>query len=241
MFLFVQRFSFILLIALPFHHAVSAEPLPDFAAFDDTRAKKQAFFEYMLPKINKANAEILKERAFVQKNTPRIPLTTQWVKLIEKYRIDTTGKTTQDIKQSLLKRVDIIPPSLALVQAANESSWGTSRFAKKANNLYGQWCFSEGCGLVPNQRQSGMTHEVKTFKTPSASIKSYMKNLNTHPAFKALRDIRYGLRKQNKVIEGQKLSAGLMDYSERKKDYVRELNRMISFNRLEPLDFDSVF
>lgn len=195
----------------------------------------------MLPKIKKANADILKERAFIQKNTPKKPLRGKWARLAEKYRVDPKNKSPQQIKESLLKRIDIIPPSLALAQAANESSWGTSRFAKQAYNLYGQWCYSEGCGLVPNQRAEGMTHEIRKFKNPTASVKSYMRNLNSHPAFKGLREIRAELRQAKQPIEGRKLSAGLRSYSERKDAYIKDINNMMTFNKLANLDLNKTF
>lgn len=231
----LQKLFLIVLVTFPIQ-AYSAQILPDFSQYQDVKAKKHAFFNYMLPKIQQANHDILKERAFIEQNMPKKTLDPKWLALVEKYRIDLKNKTPQQIKNLLLQRVDIIPPSLALAQAANESSWGTSRFAKQGFNLYGQWCFTEGCGLVPKQRQTGQKHEVKKFADPMDSIKSYMRNLNSHPAFKEFRDLRTSLRQSQQPIEGQKLSAGLIQYSERKDDYIQELNQMIRVNQLSQFD-----
>ncbi|MFM9673737.1 glucosaminidase domain-containing protein, partial [Streptomyces galilaeus] len=81
-----------------------------------------------------------------------------------------------------LRRVDIIPKELALMQAANESAWGTSRFARIGLNFFGQWCYSQGCGMIPNRRNSGAAHEVAAFKSVRDAVSSYFKNINTHAA-----------------------------------------------------------
>ena len=234
--LFLRKLLLIWLFVFPIQTYSAAPSLPDFTQYKDVKEKKKAFFQWMLPKIEKANQDILQERAFIESSTPKKPLSAKWQALVEKYRIDPKNKSPQQIKSLLLRRVDIIPPSLALAQAANESSWGTSRFAKKAFNFYGQWCFTQGCGLVPSQRSAGLKHEVRKFENPTASVKSYMRNLNSHPSFKALRDIRLSLRKSNKPLEGKALSAGLLSYSERKQDYVKELNAMIRVNKLSKYD-----
>ena len=224
-------------------HSVSApnkpnQPLPDFAQFSDAKAKKTAFFDYMLPFVEQANSEVLAEREMILKIDFNRPTTKQQVQLqylMEKYRVadEQINLVTQ---QKLLKKVDIIAPSLALAQAANESSWGTSRFAKEAYNFYGQWCFTEGCGLVPKQRRPGMTHEVKMFDTPYESVKGYMHNLNSHPYFKPLRDQRLQARKNNAQPIGLELVSGLAKYSERKEEYIADISAMIRNNNLAAFD-----
>ena len=134
-------------------------------------------------------------------------------------------------QENLLKKVNIIPPSLALAQAANESAWGTSRFAQKANNLFGEWCFSEGCGLVPLSRPDGETYEVEKFDELKGSVASYIHNLNSHPAYKKLRDIR-----DNVGVDGYKMAEGLEAYSARGEKYVEELQSMIEYNGLQEYD-----
>ncbi|MCH2098860.1 MAG: glucosaminidase domain-containing protein, partial [Pseudomonadales bacterium] len=146
------------------------------------------------------------------------------------------GPIPMERLDELLACVDVIPPSLVLAQAATESAWGTSRFARKANNLFGEWCFTAGCGLVPNHRSQGATHEVERFATVSASIDSYFHNLNSHPAYAELRAIRARAREAAATISGADLAAGLMLYSERGEDYVDELRQIIRVNDLGRFD-----
>ena len=217
---------------------VTKPVLPDFSQFTDVKAKKSAFFDYMLPFVQQANAEIMAERQKIKTmdfKNPSSQVQTAIQALLKKYRIDATD-ITPDVQQALLKKVDIISPSLALAQAANESSWGTSRFAKEAYNFYGQWCFTKGCGLVPNQRSAGMVHEVKTFKSPYESVKGYMLNLNSHPYFKPLREQRLIARQTNQPPTGYALASGLIRYSERKEEYIKEIRAMIRSNKLYTLD-----
>lgn len=213
--------------------------LPDFASFEDTQAKKQAFFNFLLPIIYNANQEILLERAIAE----------QWIskpnhlssakrkkldKILVKYRITTDEPATQ--QQLLLEHINIIPPSLVLAQAANESAWGTSRFAVEGNNLFGQWCYDAGCGLIPGERNHSATHEVRVFKSPAESVASYMRNLNSHPQYKDLRQLRKQLVEQKETISGLVLAEGLIGYSERREAYVEEIQAMIRYNRLQTLD-----
>ncbi|MBN2865223.1 MAG: glucosaminidase domain-containing protein [Thiotrichales bacterium] len=217
---------------------VTKPVLPDFTQFTDVKAKKSAFFDYMLPYVQQANAEIMAERQKIKTmdfKNPSSQAQTAIQALLKKYRIDATD-ITPEVQQALLKKVDIISPSLALAQAANESSWGTSRFAKEAYNFYGQWCFTRGCGLVPNQRSAGMVHEVKTFKSPYESVKGYMLNLNSHPYFKPLREQRLIARQTNQPPTGYALASGLIRYSERKEEYIKEIRAMIRSNKLYTLD-----
>ena len=212
--------------------------LPDFNQYADVKKKKAAFFEYLLPHIQKANSEILLER----QTAKAMDITqlskaqhTQLKALMDKYRVK-DNEITAGSQQKLLNKIDIIPPSLALAQAANESSWGTSRFATQAFNFYGQWCFTKGCGLVPKNRSAGLKHEVRKFKSPYESVKGYMHNLNSHPAFKKVRQQRSQARLQNATPTGLTLAKGLINYSERKEDYIEEISAMIRHNKLAYLD-----
>jgi len=130
----------------------------------------------------------------------------------------------------LLKRVDTVPMKLVLSQAANESAWGTSRFARQANNLFGQWCFTKGCGIVPSRRNAGATHEVAAFTSPQLSVRSYMHNINTGRVYQDLRNIRAQQRAQGKTATALQLAEGLSKYSERGQAYVKEIKSMISYN-----------
>ncbi len=123
-----------------------------------------------------------------------------------------------------------------LAQAANESGWGNSRFAREGNNLFGQWCFSIGCGIIPGERNHRSRHEVQVFETPFESVSSYMRNLNSHQQYQELRIIREQSLQQNETINGLLLTEGLLGYSERGEDYVLEIQQMIRSNKLQKLD-----
>jgi Bax protein len=130
-----------------------------------------------------------------------------------------------------LARVDTVPLSLVLAQAANESSWGQSRFAQEGNNLFGEWCFREGCGIVPEQRSAGKSHEVAAFDSVNASVRSYLHNLNTGRAYAALRKLRQQARAAGEAPKAMVLASGLARYSERGLAYVHEIKAMIRSNR----------
>ncbi len=136
----------------------------------------------------------------------------------------------------LLTRVDVLPPSLVLAQSANESAWGTSRFAREGNNFFGQWCFTRGCGMVPRARGEGAVHEVEAFPDAVVSVRSYLRNLNSHGMYQQLRDLRAGQRQKQEPVTGVLLAGGLKGYSSRGDEYIKELVAMINFNRLEQYD-----
>ena len=213
--------------------------LPDFRSYKDIQEKKEAFFNYLLPMIDYANTIIKEERAQVLKiaksKASAKSKQTRLADLEKKYFIESDLKPDDKIKH-LLNKVDLIPPSLVLAQAANESAWGTSRFAVKGNNLFGQWCFKKGCGLVPNGRKKEAKHEVAKFDSPLDSVQSYMLNINRHQAYRPLRDIRAQFRKTAEPYSGVDFAAGLTKYSERREAYVEEIQNMIRFNKLEAHD-----
>lgn len=152
--------------------------------------------------------------------------------IVQDYAIAKWQMDTQHWQQ-LISRVDIIPTGLALAQAANESAFGRSRFAQEGCNLYGQWCFKKGCGLVPKQRQAGGHFEVKTFKSLAASIAAYSINLNTHQAYRAFRQHRASLRQQSKPLTSWALLPFLSHYSARKSDYLLSLEALMKHYHLE--------
>lgn len=211
--------------------------LPDFNSFTDVKEKKHAFFDFIRPHIEAENKKILQQRAtleialmMVQYDEPLSSTQTKQVKtILNSYKLPATIDSL--VLKQALRRVDIIPKELALMQAANESAWGTSRFARIGLNFFGQWCYSKGCGMVPNRRNSGAEHEVAAFKSVRAAVNSYFKNINTHAAYKQLRNIRADLRQQQKPITATQLSYGLTSYSERGEEYIEELNQMINQNR----------
>lgn len=215
--------------------------IPDFASFSDVKAKKKAFFNFLLPLIYRANQSILEERKLVEQwltkpNSLKSKEEKQIQSILVKYRVVDENPDVQ--KNQLLNRVNIVPPSLVLSQAANESAWGTSRFALEGNNLFGQWCYEIGCGIIPGERNHRAKHEVRVFKSPYDSVVSYMRNLNSHPQYQDLRAIRASLIQEDEVVSGTELAEGLIGYSERRELYVEEIQEMIRQNRLSTLDQD---
>jgi len=225
--------------------ATAGDP-PNFSDFPAGSQRKDAFFDYMVPLIQQANQRILSKRQqaqtlFAKSKTQSLSQQDMaWLnQLADQYDVAPFDIKNPKDQAALLSRVDQIPVSLAVAQAANESAWGTSRFAKKANNYYGQWCFTKGCGLVPAKRSAGATHEVRAFKHPKDSVKSYLHNLNTHRTYAKLREIRATQRKQNQSLSGDKMAQGLVNYSQRKQAYVKELQSMIRYNKLNRFNLSS--
>jgi Bax protein len=214
---------------------------PDFAAISDTDSRKQSFIEFLYPLIAAENHKILQQRAKLiaikQQLRKTSHITTDqafWLERLAGYyavAYDATDK--QAAIELLLRRVNVIPPSLALAQAANETAWGVSRFAIEANNYFGQWCYREGCGLVPLSRDEGLSHEVKSFNSAADSVKSYLNILNSAGAYTYLRTLRQQLENQKRPLTGFELAAGLSKYSERGAAYVSSIRSLIEANNLQ--------
>jgi Bax protein len=132
--------------------------------------------------------------------------------------------------------VDVVPVSLALAQAAIESGWGTSRFARQGNAIFGQWTSQDGKGLVPSARPEGKTHKVRSFDRLSESVEAYLLNLNTHRAYRDFRTLRQQSRNSGERPKGEVLATGLEAYSEKGEEYVDLLRDMIRVNRLAAFD-----
>lgn len=209
------------------------EPLPDFGSYTDTVSKKVAFFNYLRPLVVAENAAIEEQRQRLLKlNSKKLSnkdLT--WVRQLKTHYRLPPYDTRQQTIAALIKRVDGIPVELALAQAAIESAWATSRFAKQGNNMFGQWCYEQGCGMVPRNRHTGAAHEVKRFKTPKGSVKAYFLNLNTHPAYAKLRTRRLELRQAKKVVTAEALAITLDQYSELGEEYIQRLLNFIRINK----------
>ncbi len=213
--------------------------LPNFSTYKDIKLKKSDFFAYMLPRVKKANQIILQERLWVENllsqghdfNKTKMQ---KLLTLSEKYKVKTLNPNK--MISELLSRVDSIPASLVLAQAANESAWGTSRFAKQGNNLFGQWCYVKGCGIIPKDRDNSQRHEVASFENIQQSITSYMHNLNSQISYGDLRELRKDMRQNTQTISGIKLANGLLKYSTRRMAYVEEIQTMIRQNNLAQYD-----
>ena len=218
------------------------DSLPDFTNFDNVGEKKSAFFDYLLPLINEHNQVIEKQRSrllqLVGKDFESLSYSEKnfILSLAEEYLVDHNMLEDDQTKQLLVLRVDIIPPSLALAQAAIESGWGTSRFARQGNNLFGQWCFSENCGLVPRDRDDDADHQVAKFSSVADSVKSYIRNINTNRAYRALRVNRARLRAEDADLRGEELAENLLHYSELGERYVSDVQTLIRANDLDDHD-----
>lgn len=199
------------------------------------KQKKQIFFRLMAPLALMSNENILKEREIIKSATLNSP---QLLAIaIKYYRVKKgVSELTEQQRQQLLRQVDIMPPSLALAQAAEESGWATSRFTEEGNAFFGQWDFS-GKGMVPKQQRKELgNYGLARFSSPLASVEGYMFNINTTSAYKKLRDLRAKLRDENKPISGLVLAGTLDKYSERGQAYIDSIRSMIRYNKLQEVD-----
>jgi len=211
--------------------------LPDFAAMEeDVTMMKAAFYAYLTPMVIHHNDAIRDQRARLKEvqqkissGTPLSGADRRWLNtLAEQYELESDQEMMQQtLVQKLLLRVDTVPLELALVQAAKESGWGRSRFAVEANNLFGQWCYVEGCGMVPSNRAAGANHEIEVFSSVSEAMRRYMNNLNTHDSYSDFRRLRQQLRESGKPLTGMALVNGLILYSERREAYVEDIRGML--------------
>ena len=200
-----------------------------------TKKRKELFIQIVLPLILEENNKILLDRkklfAILNKNN-NSNSDNQWLnKKFKQY-----GVSSKDIP-TLKRRMDIIPPSMAIAQAAKETGWGTSRFALEGNALFGQWTYTDK-GIKPAAAEAGTTHKVMMFNVLKSSVRAYTRNLNTHKSYKKMRYAR-AIQRDNK---GKLYSLELVDYLDRYaetgKEYTIILKKIIEQNSL--IDFDDV-
>ena len=207
----------------------------DLDELSNTRLKKETFIKIVLPLVVAENERILADRKKLKailKKKQTSDLEKQWLrqKLLE-YKVK---KGNMD---ELVERVDIIPTSIALAQAAKESGWGTSRFALEGNAIFGQWTWS-GNGIAPLDRESNKNHKILKFPILRASVKAYQNNLNTHKSYSSFRNKRMTMREKNRNIKGLELTETLKNYAQTGVEYTKILNQIIIQNRLT--DFETV-
>ena len=207
----------------------------DLNELPNARLKKETFIKIVLPLVVAENERILADRKKLQrilKKKQTSDLEKQWLrqKLLE-YKVK---KGNMD---ELAERVDIIPTSIALAQAAKESGWGTSRFALEGNAMFGQWTWSDN-GIAPLDREGNKNHKILKFPILRASVKAYQNNLNTHKSYSNFRDKRMTMRKKNSNIKGLELTETLKNYAQTGTEYTKILNQIIIQNRLT--DFEPV-
>ena len=198
-----------------------------------TKKRKDMFIKIVLPLVVKENNKIRVDRkrlfTILNKNS-NTDIEKKWLE--KKYK--QYGVRKKDLS-TLKIRMDEIPVSLAIAQAAKETGWGTSRFALKGNALFGQWTWS-GEGLKPKNADEGKDHKVMKFHSLQLSVRAYLRNLNTHSTYKNLRKARTELRNQNKPLDSLILSKHLDKYAETGSQYIEVLQKIIEQNNLK--DFD---
>lgn len=217
---------------------------PDFASISDTEVKKQQFFDFLQDYVRFENSRMTELRLrllgyveIVDSDGSLSAPEKDWLlEMASLYEVEAADLTDQALVHELLLRIDVIPASLVLAQAANESAWGTSRFALEGNNLFGQWCYEEGCGIIPNRRVEGATHEVKAFDSIDEAIAGYFLNINTHHLYEDFRAERARLRQQGRRLDSITLVQGLDRYSSRGERYIDEVQTLIQQNDLRQRD-----
>ena len=200
---------------------------------ESTKKRKDFFIQIVLPLIIKENNNIRLDRKTlfnIINKSNNTEVEKQW--LVKKYKQYGVGQ--RDLS-TLKIRMDEIPASLAIAQAAKETGWGTSRFAQEGNALFGQWTWS-GEGLKPKDAEEGKGHKVMKFNVLQASVRAYQRNLNTHSSYKDFRKARAESRDLNKPLDSMQLSKYLNNYAETGNQYVEVLQKIIKQNKLK--DFD---
>ena len=204
---------------------------------------KREFVKILLPLISYENQNILIERSklinirdFLAKNNTLSKADLKFLNSIsKKYRIKTNDKHKYDLINQLLDRVDIIPNSIVLAQAANESGWGTSRFAREFNALFGEYTYNYSNGVIPLLREDGEKHLVKAFDSVDKSVQSYFNNLNSHYAYKGFREVRKIMRDKNNFHNTSLLIEQLDAYAA-DLNYIDIINSIIHTNKFKQFD-----
>lgn len=214
---------------------------PDLAQVADVQRRKSLFFRALLPIVLAENEKLAELRGqivqLLDKGVVNLAdAERRWLEAIARQQRLDGDLLSTETQRRLLRRVDMVPPALVLAQAANESAWGTSRFARLGNNLFGQWTYQESQGIVPLGRPEGARYAVRAFGTIDASVRGYLRNINTHPAYRELRLMRERMRGTGEALDAHQLATGLAAYSARGEAYIDELQLMMRGNRLEQID-----
>lgn len=201
----------------------------DYYKIKDVNKQKESFVKILYPLILKEERKIRRERAFVkaffshftEDGIANPEAMAKLAKIAKKYRV----KSLYD-KKEYLKRIDTIPVSLVLAQAAIESNWGKSRFAREANNLFGEWTWGKR-GIVPKNRPEGERYKIRIFSSLEESIASYMRNLNRHWAYEEFREARAAARQEGITFTGFVAAVYLKRYSQMGERYTHMVKRTI--------------
>ena len=213
---------------------ISLDLLPkEIVKIENTKKRKELFIQIILPLVINENDSIKLDRmklfSILNKNK-NTKAEQEWLNV----KFKQYGVVNKDLS-TLKVRMDEVPVSMAIAQAAKETGWGTSRFAQEGNALFGQWTWS-GEGIKPADAEDDSTHKVMRFKVLQASVKAYQRNLNTHSTYKGFRSARAELRDEGKKLDSMILSEYLDKYAETGKEYVKILQQIIRQNNLT--DFD---
>jgi Bax protein len=213
---------------------ISLDLLPkEIVKIENAKKRKDFFIQIILPLVIAENNSIKLDRMKLfrilnkSKNTKAEQ---EWLNV----KFKQYGVVNKDLS-TLKVRMDEVPVSMAIAQAAKETGWGTSRFAQEGNALFGQWTWS-GEGIKPADAEDDSTHKVMRFKVLKASVKAYQRNLNTHSSYKDFRSARAELRDEGKKLDSMILTEYLDKYAETGKEYVKILQQIIRQNDLT--DFD---
>ncbi|MDC0608870.1 glucosaminidase domain-containing protein [Candidatus Pelagibacter ubique] len=213
---------------------INLDLLPkEIGKIENTKKRKDLFIQIILPLVIDENNSIKLDRIklFSILNKSKNTKTEQeWLNI----KFKQYGVVNKDLS-TLKIRMDEVPVSMAIAQAAKETGWGTSRFAQEGNALFGQWTWS-GEGIKPADAEDDSTHKVMRFKVLQASVKAYQRNLNTHSSYKDFRSARAELRDEGKELDSMILTEYLDKYAETGKEYVKILQQIIRQNDLT--DFD---
>lgn len=213
-----------------------------FSKLTDVSDLKRTFVKMVLPLTLKVNEEILADRRRLLRLQKDIAAGSRLSSNDRDWLAEIAARydTAPDDLETLLRRVDVISPALALAQSAEESGWGRSRFAVKGNALFGQRTWEEGLGLVPHQRSEDGRFEVRAFSTLLDSVRSYARNLNSHPAYRDFRVRRAEMRARSGELDPYRLVETLTSYSERREKYVENIQTILRVNQLEDFDGTSL-
>jgi len=222
---------------------IAIEALPDdLDSVASTSDKKSLFFRALLPIILAENDYVRQERTYalylLENGVPAIGSAERaWLdERVKRYRIRGSLDYVA-VRKQLMQRLDVVPTSLALAQAASESGWGVSRFAQEGNNLFGHVTASEDKGMLPAARPAGIGLAMRTFPSVSASVRAYVNNLNTSRVYSDLWRLRERMRSTAELLDPAVLAGGLMAYSERGQDYIEDIRTIMSNNRLASLHY----
>ena len=206
----------------------------DLESIRSTKKKKETFLKILLPLIVAENEKIKKDKKYLLKILKKNNNSENQKWINKKYR---DYKVSKKNINELLEKMDVIPISIALAQAAKESGWGTSRFALEGNAIFGQWTW-KGDGIEPLEKSGNANHKILKFPLLRASVKAYITNLNTHNGYKDFRKKRFELRKLNKPLVGKELIDELDNYAQTGKEYTKVLRQIIEQNDLD--EFETV-